>query len=202
MITAGQLATAAGCRIERATKWLPYFETTFDRFDINTPQRIAAFIAQVAHESARLSVVEENLNYSAQGLLLTFPKYFDAIRAAQYARTPEAIANIVYSNRMGNGAPESGDGWKYRGRGLIQITGKANYADCGSDFGVDLVNTPDLLLTMDYASLSAGWFWMHKGCNELADQGDFLAIIQKINGGLNGKDERFALWGAAKSAIC
>lgn len=201
MISAAQLAKAAGCQIGRAEKWLPFFTGAIQRFEINSPARIAAFVAQCAHESGRLALTEENLNYSAKGLLAVFPKYFTPITAAQYERKPERIASRVYANRMGNGDEAGGDGWRYRGRGLIQLTGKNNYQACSSAMGVDMVVNPHLLATMNYAALSAAWFWKKNGLNELADKGDFVAITKRINGGTHGLDDRLALWKGAKVAM-
>lgn len=156
-----------------------------------TNQRQAMFLAQVAHESAELNHVVENLNYSAGGLLLVFGKHFSKKEANDYARQPERIANRVYANRMGNGDANSGDGWRYRGRGLIQLTGRTNYERCGAALGVDLVGEPDLLLEPAHAAMSAAWFYDgEKQCNEDADIGDIERVTRKINGGLNGLEER------------
>ena len=156
-------------------------------FDINTNLRRAAFLAQVAHESGNLRSVRENLNYSADGLLRVFSKYFDAETAAKYARNPEKIANRVYAKRMGNGPEESGDGWLYRGRGLIQLTGKQNYMRCLTALGYD---DPNDLETPVGAARSAGWFWFTRGLNSLADRMDTVGITKIINGGTHGMDDR------------
>lgn len=170
-------------------------------FQINTPPRIAAFLAQIGHESGELRVLEENLNYRADRLLAVFPKYFSEKTAPAYARNPQSIASLVYANRMGNGSVASGDGWKYRGRGLIQITGHDNYAACGKAVGADLVADPDLLLQPHWAALSAAWFWATHGCNALADAGKFDAITQRINGGQTGAIQRRALWLKIKTVM-
>lgn len=196
-----QLAQAAGCSARVAEKWLPYLISAMARFSINTAARKAAFIAQVSHESGRLATVEENLNYSASALLATFPSHFTSAIAAQYARKPEAIANRAYAGRMGNGSEISGDGWKYRGRGLIQITGLDNYKTCGVATGLSLVSSPDLLLNASAAALSAAWFFSSHGCNELADREDFAGITKKINGGLNGQADRLALYAQAEAVF-
>ena len=159
-------------------------------FDISTAQRIAAFVAQCAHESGNLKFVKENLNYSAQGLCRTFGKYFTPDTAQKYNRNPEAIANRVYANRMGNGPEESGDGWRFRGRGLIQLTGHDNYVKCGQGLDVDLMNTPDYLETPEGAARSAGWFWDSRDLNKLADIGDLKTMTKKINGGFIGLEDR------------
>lgn len=164
--------------------------SSLELYKIDTTLRISHFLAQIAHESNNLNTLEENLNYSSAGLIKVFPKYFRTVNASEYHRQPEKIANHVYSNRMGNGAKESGDGWKYRGRGLIQITGKFNYADCGRDLGIDLINNPDLLLKPEFAARSAGWFWNKKNLNFYADKNDINIITKLINGGYNGLEFR------------
>ncbi|WP_110947430.1 glycoside hydrolase family 19 protein, partial [Pseudomonas bohemica] len=152
--------------------FVPALNTAMGKYQIVTPARIAAFIAQVGHESAQLTVLVENLNYSADALRKTWPSRFSESLAAEYARKPEQIANITYASRMGNGAPASGDGWKYRGRGLIQITGKDNYRKCGDALALDLINSPELLEQPQHAAMSAAWFWSVNGLNSLADTGD------------------------------
>ena len=169
------------------------------RFKIQGPLRVAAFIAQVGHESGQLTRLVENLNYSAEGLMKTWPSRFDLVRATAAARKPEQIANIVYADRMGNTAP--GDGWKYRGRGLIQTTGKTNYVACGDALGVGLINHPELLEQPQYAALSAAWYWSVNGLNTLADAGDLRKITQRINGGLNGQADRQALYDKALKVL-
>jgi putative chitinase len=158
--------------------------------EIDTHERVSAFLAQIAHESGGFKVLEENLNYSADRLLVVFPKYFDAHKAAACARNPERIANVVYADRMGNGDESSGDGWTFRGRGLIQLTGRHNYHRCGGALGIGLTDEPDLLTQPLYAALSAAWFWRDRGCNALADAGNFNGTTRRINGGLNGVFDR------------
>lgn len=172
-------------------KWLEPLNTTFEKYDINTPRRQAAFIGQCQHESGNFKTLQENLHYSANALMRVWPSRFpDQDTADKYADNPEKIANKVYAGRMGN--TEEGDGWKYHGRGLIQLTGKENYEHCGSSLGVDLVGSPDWLLDPKYAALSAGWFFNKKGLNQLADIGDVVAITKRINGGTLGLDDRAA----------
>ena len=172
-------------------KWLEPLLETFEKYDISTPKRQAYFIGQCMHESGGFKQLKENLNYSAKGLMATWPSRFpDMDTAEKYERNPEKIANKVYSGRMGN--TEDGDGAKYIGRGLIQLTGKENYANCGNAIGVDLVTNPDLLSTPKYAALSAGWFWNRKGLNALADADDIDTITKRINGGLIGIADRKA----------
>lgn len=157
--------------------------------------RQAAFIAQCAHESGGFTKKLENLNYSGDRLPVIFPKYFpDPVLARSYHRQPERIANIVYANRMGNGPTESGDGWKFRGRGFIQLTGKENYTKCGQAIGVDLISKPEYLETSKGAVESAIWFWNTRKLNELADEGDMMTITKKINGGTHGLSERLAYY--------
>lgn len=176
---------------------------------IDTAPRACAFLAQVGHESAQLNRIEENLNYSAQALRKVFPKYFRTPQeASSYAHHPERIANRVYANRMGNGSEESGDGWKYRGRGLIQITGRDNYVSMSALMGKDLTVWPDALLMPLDACRSAALWWKANGLNALADKlsgaeerKTFEAITKRVNGGLNGFDDRWAIYLRAKSAI-
>jgi putative chitinase len=184
------------------SKWLEPLEATFVKYDINTPQRQAAFIGQCAHESGNFKTLEENLNYSSQALMRVWPSRFpDLATAMKYAYHPEMIANKVYGGRMGNGVEETGDGWKYHGRGLIQLTGKENYANCGSGIGVDLLSNPNLLNTPEYAALSAGWFWNKKGLNALADAQDYETMTKRINGGVLGLDDRKAKIAKALSVL-
>jgi putative chitinase len=172
-------------------KWLKPLQDTFEKYNIDTPRRQACFIGQCAHESNNFKTLEENLHYSAAALMRTWPSRFpDVDTAKKYANNPEKIANKVYSGRMGN--VEDGDGWKYHGRGLIQLTGKDNYANCGSNVGVDFLGNPDLVATPEYAALTAGWYWNKRGLNQLADIYDIPSITQRINGGLLGLDDRKA----------
>jgi putative chitinase len=170
-------------------------------FKIQGPLRVAAFLAQVGHESGQLRTLVENLNYSAEGLIRTWPKRFTLVTAAAVARKPEQIANIVYGSRLGNGPPVTGDGWRYRGRGLIQVTGWVNYQECGTALNLNLLSKPELLEQPTYAALSAAWFWSSNGLNELADAGQFEAITRRVNGGLNGQAERLKLWARASVAV-
>jgi len=172
-------------------KWLAPLEETFAKYDISTPVRQAFFIGQCAHESGNFKTLQENLNYSAEGLMKTWPSRFPTKEIAdQYARNPAKIAGKVYNGRMGNTSEE--EAAKFLGRGLIQLTGKENYERCGTSINVDLVNNPDLLLDPKYAALSAGWFWHRKGLNELADANDLETMTKRINGGLKGFDDRKA----------
>ena len=171
--------------------WLEPLTAAFQRFDISTPERQAAFIGQCAHESGNFKTLQENLNYSAKGLNATWPSRFPSEEAAQpFHRNPEKIANKVYSGRMGN--TDEGDGWKYRGRGLIQLTGKDNYRLASDALGVDFVANPDLVLTREYAALTAAWYWNKRGLNKEADAKDFTGMTKKINGGTIGLADRVA----------
>jgi len=181
-------------------KWLQPLEDTFAKYDINTPDRQACFIGQCAHESGNFKVLQENLNYSAEGLMKTWPSRFPTREIAdQYARQPAKIAGKVYNGRLGNANEE--EAAKYLGRGLIQLTGKENYENCGSGIGVDLLDNPDLLTTPEYASLSAGWFWNKKSLNSLADSGDIDTMTKRINGGLIGLEDRKAKIAKALSVL-
>ena len=163
-----------------------------EEFGIDSPARMAGFLAQCAHESANFSAVRENLNYSADGLNKIFPKYFkNAGRNAQeYHRQPEKIANVVYANRMGNGDEMSGDGWRFKGRGLIQLTGRTNYTLCGTDLEVDLIESPEYLETPEGAARSAGWYWWKNNLNAFADKNDIVGMTKRINGGTIGLEDR------------
>lgn len=159
---------------------------------------LAMLIAQCSHESAGFTRIEENLNYSANRLLQIFPKYFTQDNVNDYAMNPELIANKVYANRMGNEDEDSGDGFKYCGRGYLQITGKNNYTNCGMAMGVDLINSPKLLCQPQYAIESALWFFK---CNLLINNLDIEKVTKKINGGLNGLAEREKLFNEYKKIL-
>ena len=184
------------------------YKSLLNSYHVNTPLRIAHFMAQIEHESG-LKPISENLNYSAMGLVTTFSKYFKPDfrlgalkkeidlynldtrkKASDYARKPEKIANLVYANRMGNGNELSGDGWKYRGRGFIQITGKSNYILLSKDTRIDFLTNPDLLLTEANSMISALWYWNKNKINLLADKNDINAVTKSINGGFNGLAHR------------
>ena len=170
-------------------KWEIPLNQTFIKYDINNARKQAAFIGQCAHESCNFHTLQENLNYSAEGLMKTWPSRFPTKEVAdQYARQPAKIAGKVYNGRMGNTSEE--EAAKYFGRGLIQLTGKDNYERCGLAIDVDLLSNPDLLLDPRYAALSAGWFWNKHGLNELADAQEHGIITKRINGGTLGLDDR------------
>jgi len=167
--------------------WVDSMNNVFPNYELDSPKRIAAFLAQCGHESGGWTVFEENLNYSAKGLMGIFKKYFpDEATATAYQRQPEKIANKVYANRMGNGPESSGDGWKYRGRGPIQLTGKDNYRAFAKEMFDDwenLFNNPDWVM-------SAIWFWNKNKLNREADAGDIKTMTRKINGGYIGLEDR------------
>lgn len=176
---------------DKAQLYISFISTVLPKYGIDTPLLQAHFLAQVAHESGGLQFTEENLNYSVQGLRSVFRKYFPTIDIAnEYARQPKKIANRVYANRMGNGSEASGDGYKFRGRGLIQLTGKDNYQKFSLDSGIDVVTNPDLLLQPEWALTSACWFWNKNKLNKYADQDDMIMVTKKINGGTHGLNDR------------
>lgn len=171
--------------------WAEPLDVACEAFGINTPARQAAFIGQCSHESNHFKTLEENLNYSAEALTRVWPGRFPTLESAQpYHRQPMMIANKVYADRLGNGPEASGEGWQYRGRGLIQLTGKENYRKASEALSVDLVEDPDLVATPELAALTAAWFWKTRGLNELADAGNHTAITKRINGGTLGMNER------------
>ena len=165
------------------------YKTLLENYGIDTPLRIAHFMAQIEHESG-LKPISENFNYTPKRLLEVFPKYFTRSQANYYAGNAEITANRVYANRMSNGNEASGEGWKYRGRGFIQITGKENYFHLQVDTDLPLLKNPDLLLEEANAMLSACWFWRKKGLNSLADKDLIKAITKRINGAYNGIEHR------------
>jgi putative chitinase len=175
-------------------EWSELLTNLLPVYEVNTNLRLAHFFSQCCHESNDFKITEENLNYSAQGLLKIFSKYFkDETTAKQYEKQPMKIANLVYANRMGNGDTNSGDGYKYRGRGIIQLTGKDNYKKFSQDVFNDntVLDNPDtIIINKAIAVHSACWFWQKNNLNSLADKDDCLAITKKINGGINGLQDR------------
>lgn len=200
-----KLQSAANCTRGVAITWAPHLSDACSKFGITTPARLAAFLAQVGHESAGFTHTVENLNYSAGGLLATWPSRFTPELAASMARNPQRIAEHVYGGRMGNGPEGSGDGYRFRGRGLIQVTGKANYEgvrELLAPFDVpDLLAMPDVLAEPKWAALSAGAFWDGRHLNALADTGQFDQITRRINGGQNGAADRRARYERARKAL-
>lgn len=171
--------------------WYTALQQLLPDYQIDTPQRLAAFLAQCAHESGNFVFVKENLNYRWQSLRKVFPKYFptDAL-AQQYEKQPELIANRVYANRMGNGPEESGDGWRYCGRGLIQVTGRDNYSWFAASLDISPEEASEYMETFEGAAQSACWFWETNNLNQWADRGDILTLTKRINGGTIGLEDR------------
>jgi len=174
--------------------WYNALSKLLPEYKIDTPKRIAAFIAQCSHESGGFMVLQENLNYRPQTLRKIFPKYFPTDELAnQYCSRPnkqEAIANLVYGNRMGNGDEASGDGYRYRGRGLIQLTGRDNYAFFAGSLGISVEEAAEYMATFEGAAQSACWFWETNNLNQWADKGDILTLTKRINGGTIGLEDR------------
>ena len=203
-----QFMQAAGITSALADKWFDVVTQTMQQFDISTTLRQAHFIGQVGTESNGFRSVSESLNYSVDCLKI-FGSRLTVDQRQRLGRKPgekalpparqAAIANIVYGGRYGNTQP--GDGWKYRGRGLKQITFRDNYRDCGRALGIDLITEPGLLLTDKYAALSAGWFWQANNCNQFADADDITGLTKRINGGLNGLDDRINRTRKAKAVL-
>lgn len=207
-ITIGMLE-ALGVRHALAVQYAPLLAIAAHRYQIDaSPRRVAAWLATLAHESARFTRLVENLNYSAEGLASTWPaRYADMTGqptqfAHKIARDPERIANHAYAGRLGNGSAGSGDGWRYRGRGLIQITGRSNYAASGLALGLGLLERPEQLEQPYTAALSAAEWWRRHGCNALADTAALpAAVTRKVNGGLTGLDDRLKLYAAAMAYL-
>jgi putative chitinase len=214
-----QLMLATGSNRANAELFLPFLQGTCKAYDITSPLRVAAFLSQIGHESGGLSQLEENLNYSAMGLAATWPtrfaqrdmsgaylkdakgRHLPTERARLFHRKPEMIANSVYANRMGNGSEESGDGWRHRGFGLKQLTGKNNQRACGRAIGENFELHPERLMLPVNAALSAGWFWSVNKLNRLADTGDVRGMTLAINGGTIGLAQREALYQQALPAF-
>ena len=189
-ITQQQLAACIGNN-QYLEQWCNALNKILPDYDITTPQRVAAFVAQAAHESGNFTALHENLNYRPETLRKVFPRYFpdDAI-AARYAHNPEMIANRVYANRMGNGDEASGDGFKFCGRGLIQLTGRSNYQAFADSLEMNIDEVPEFLATFEGAIQSAAWFWETNNLNQYADSGDILTMTKRINGGTIGLEDR------------
>lgn len=175
-------------------------------FKITSSNRLAHFLAQCAHESGNFKFIRENLNYSEEGLLKVFPKYFDKNTAKMYARRPEMIANLVYANRMGNGGKESGDGFKFRGRGYIQLTGKINYQAFSQYIGNPSIMIDPDIVTINYPLTSAGWFFEKNKlwaiCDEGMDDKTITKLTKRINGGINGLSDRISKTKVFNNLLC
>ena len=170
--------------------WCEALNKILPDYDISTPQRVAAFLAQTAHESGGYTALHENLNYQAASLCRVWPSHFTADIADQYAHNPERIANRAYAGRMGNGDEASGDGWNFCGRGLLQVTGRVNYQAFADSVQMNIADVPAFLQTFEGAVQSACWFWENNNLNSYADSGDFVTMTKKINGGTLGLDDR------------
>lgn len=204
-----QFRRAAGLTGAMAERWFAEVTEAMAEFGIDTLARQAAFIAQVGTESGGFSKLSESFNYSVEGLVATFPKRITLAQAGQLGRQPGEkavpmtrqmqIADLVYGGRYGNNS--AGDGWKFRGRGLKQVTFHDNYLDCGEALGLDLLSKPDLLLTEENAARSAAWFWHANECNQFADAGDIVGLTRRVNGGINGLADRKMRWEQAKLVL-
>ena len=196
-------------KLDNVPTWTAALDTAMDRFEINSPERAAAFLAQIACESGECRRLTEKLNYSAKRLMAVWPKRFTTLeKAMAYENQEEKLANYVYAKRLGNGDEASGDGWRFRGRGLLQITGRANYRATGVALGLPLETNPELLDQPDTAALSAAEFWQSHRLNELADDRnddeddeDFVTISIIINGGRTGLEDRRRYWARAQAAL-
>jgi putative chitinase len=172
-------------------QWLDALNEILPEYEINTPQRVAAFVAQCAHESGGFRALKENLNYKAESLVKVFPKYFPTLDLAkQYEKQPEKIANKIYGGRMGNGDESTGDGFRFCGRGLIQLTGKENYSWFAASLEMPVEDVPEYLATFEGAVQSACWFWETNNLNQWADKDDILTLTKRINGGTIGLEDR------------
>lgn len=186
MVNAEQLQ-----KLHIGAQWLEPLNETFAKWSINTPRQQAAFIGQCSHECGNFTKLEEGLSYSAERLMVVWPKRFPTLESAKpYARNGKALANKVYANRMGNRDEASGDGGRFIGRGCIQLTGASSYYQAGKALGVDFWANPELVSTPKYAALTAGWFWATHKCNEVAEDGDWVKLTKIINGGTVGLDDR------------
>lgn len=206
------LMKATGATQVNAEKYLPHLQAVADEHEINTAQRLSGFLSQIGTESGGLSTVTESLNYKVSAILALFGRHriteadarkFGRDDATGQKANQEALANLLYGGEFGKknlGNTEAGDGWKFRGRGLKQLTGRSNYQRCGHDLGVDLIANPDWALTPEGAAETAGWFWAKNGLNAIADTGDVRAMTKRINGGDIGLDKRQALYSLAMSS--
>jgi putative chitinase len=210
--TLTQFQNAAGISPSLAARWYDVLVAAMHEFGIDTPLRVAGFIAQIYVESSGFTRLTENLNYTPQGLVATFTRRISQQQANEWGRRPGEkvvpherqvkIANQVYSNRFGNRGPESGDGWRYRGQGLKQLTFADNYRDCGAGIGLDLLNHPEYLRRDAPAARSAGWYWQSCNCNRYADAGDLRGMSRAINGGDNGLAQRQQAYTRARRILC
>jgi putative chitinase len=197
-----QLADAAGIDPGHAEQLIDGINGAIQTAQLDTPERLAAFIAQCGHESAGFKFFEENLNYKAESLHRTWPSHFHTMEIAnEYAHQPKRIACRAYADRMGNGDEESGDGWSYRGRGAIQLTGKIAYEEASRDLGFDFVSNPDAASSPEGGLLTAAWFWAKHNLNYHVDNNDFEGLTKAINGGTIGLEDRVARFNHAMSVL-
>jgi len=197
MITAAHLH-----RLGIDAVWVDPINDTFTRFKIDTPEEQACFIGQFSYESNHFKSLEENLNYRPETLMQLWPKRFPTHEEAMtYAHQPQKIANHIYSNRMGNRDEASGDGWRFRGSAICQLTGHDNFYHAGQALGIDLVQNPDLARTPKWAAPIGGWFWATHGCNQLAQAKNYDALTERINGGLFGATQRVAVMHQAEQVL-
>lgn len=207
-LTTQIVQAGCGASVLRSAQWVQPLQAACDKYQINMPLRAAAFLATCGVECARLTALTENMNYSAAGLEKEFGKYFTAAEIPDFANKPPMIANRVYANRNGNGDEASGDGWKFRGRACIGITGRTNYTLCALGIDLDLINHPELLEQDANAAMAGAWYWHNRNLNALADAGNFLGLSRAVNLGSatskampNSYSERLALYTAAKQAL-
>lgn len=208
-MTLDQFRRAAGISQATAERWHPHMEKVTAAFGIDTPKLLAAFIAQIGTESGGFLTIKESFNYSPEGLRTVFPTRISAEVSLQLGRRPNEksvplerqmqLANLLYGGRYGNDTV--GDGWKFRGRGLKQVTFRDNYDKCGDTLGLDLLSDPDLLLIDANAAMSAGWYWSYANCSKYANADDFVGLTKAINGGTNGLKDRQVRWAAAKKVL-
>jgi len=182
--------------------WVDPLNETFERWHIDTPEEQACFIGQFSYESNHFKSLEENLNYRPETLMQLWPKRFPSHEEAmKYAHQPEKIANHIYSNRMGNRDEASGDGWRFRGSAICQLTGHDNFYHAGQALGIDLVSNPDLARQPKDAAAIGGWFWATHGCNQLAEAKDYNGLTKRINGGLFGAEQRVIVMQQAERVL-
>jgi putative chitinase len=198
---AQQLASAANIDLEHATHLIDGINSAIQQADLSTPERLAAFIAQCAHESGGFKFLEENLNYKAESLCKVWPSHFNHEIANEYAHNPQKIASRAYANRMGNGDEESQEGWMYRGRGFLQTTGKKGYEELSDATQIDFVNNPDAVATPEGACVSAAVYWEKHGLNRFVDSNEFVGLTKAINGGTIGLDDRMTRYNHALSIL-
>jgi putative chitinase len=207
-LTTQIVSAGCGAAVLRSAQWTAPLQSACDQYQINTPLRVAAFLATCGVESARLTALVENMNYSAAGLESEFGKYFSAGEIPEFANKPPMIANRVYAGRNGNGDEASGDGWTYRGRACLQITGRSNYLLCEMGIDLDLIAHPELLEQPANAAMASAWYWSNRNLNTLADAGNFLGVSKAVNlgsataPGMPGQyTQRLALYTTAKKML-